>query len=169
MADMKKSSFSPNSSRVSKLKPIRLGEVPKLGRYLHGSSGESMEKVSCRHNPSSDVLVTEREGGEVRDVACEFISRVDGFCSRIKDECIYYENMPKKKEEKKRHLERLGPEWIRYLEGKLGKGEEREKRWYAITADERANLKKQFIKEMEMKGLTVKDIFFLREYLNFWD
>jgi len=129
---------------------------------------KSMEKVRCHYNPTSDVLVVEREGGEIRDVSCKFISKIDGLCSQIKSECIYYENLPEKRDEKKQRQLKLAEEWVQYLE-RIGKGKEWEKKWYAMTPEERTHFKKQFIEEMKDKGWTNKDICLFREHLNFWD
>jgi len=150
------------------LKYIEPGKIPRPGRYAYRKTEGSIEKINCKYNPTSDVLVVEREGGEIREVSCEFISRVNGFCSQTNSECFYYENLPKKREEKKKDYDRLGREWIRYMEDKLGKGEECNKKWYAMTPEARLNFKKQFIKEMESKGWTSKDVCLFREMLNFW-
>jgi len=64
-----------------------------------------MEKLRCKYNPTSYVLVMELEDGEVRDVDCEFIS--SGYCSQIGRNCFYYEDMPQKKEEREPHRKRL--------------------------------------------------------------
>ena len=63
-----------------------------------------MEKIRCKYNPTSYVLVIELDDGEVRDVDCEYIS--GGHCSQIGRNCFYYEDMPQKKQERKTHRNR---------------------------------------------------------------